>query len=1169
MPQQVVNLKIRGLNTNDQYLGEAQPGSFLECKNFNHDRDGVLEKRRGFFLYGDTLGSSVDRVKQLFTYKGRVIRHYLSTLDYDNGSGTFTSWSGSYDEPAPDEQRMKAQEMSGNFYFTSDNGIKKISASSASDFSSVNIVDAGGVKALDVTLKANYATPGFFIPLSKVAYRIVWAYRDKNNNVVRGTPSSFTTVINASETDTSVVDLTFPIPDDITTEHFYEIYRSALVTSLTLDGLEDLIPEDELFLVVEDFPATLTGSVTVTDITPDDFRLGGSLLYTNPISGEGILQANEPPPLAKDIALYKNYSFYANTKSRHRLDLNLISTNGFVSGDTKLIISSTQQTDQYTFVGETSESNIEWTTANYAAITDLDAKYFFLKSASGTRDYFLWFDATGTTAKPINLDVAGKIEIPVDVSAAVTNEDVVDAMKAILDLTLDFVATKSGAGGTDSIITITNCCNGDTDPYHISNATLDPIPTPAGGAITFNDQTTTGDGEDTSLGEIILSTKLTPGQRIEEMSRSIVKVINAASGGIVSAQYLSGPDDVPGQMIFEARDVEDVDFYIGIEETTPGANASFNPEVPNVFDITSYTQANPAEITTGSAHGFTTGFNAIIFGTTGDTPNVDGTHDVIVTSPTTFTIPIDTTIGTVGTGGRVFLTSIVSDNEAAPNRIYYSKQQQPEAVPLVNFIDIGPKDKSIKRIIALRDSLYILKEDGVYRLSGEVPATFTVSIWDSSAIINAPDTAAVLNNIIYCLTTAGVASIKDTGVEIESKNIENYINSSIRNNNYGKYSFGLASETDRAYYMWITEKSSDASATQCLRFNTDTTSWTVWDVAKTAGVINSSDDKIYLGASDTNQIEKERKDLERTDHADREFTVQLLAQGISGNTITQLSTFTNVEIGDVIHQVQYLTLAQYNRTLRKLDLDPGLTDTDYESLLVMVNGDNITSKMFELKDKLNLDDTDSFVDTNGNAAYVFTGPSLHVDIQTEFNEIVDRLNESPTTIYNNYFKSEGIVNYEAIIIDKDKDFKVLTVFEMPSFIIADMTVYKAFESKVTWTPNHAGDPSALKRITDATVLFEDLSFTTGRVTYQTDLIKSFEGPEFVGEGTGIFGQVDFGEEGFGGVAASRPQRVIIPRDKSRCRYVSPRYQHENARENIKIYGISLTIEMTSQRGYRS
>jgi len=50
----------------------------------------------------------------------------------------------------------------------------------------------------------------------------------------------------------------------------------------------------------------------------------------------------------------------------------------------------------------------------------------------------------------------------------------------------------------------------------------------------------------------------------------------------------------------------------------------------------------------------------------------------------------------------IVAASVVATNLVNPNRIYYSKFQQPEAVPIVNFIDVGSKDTQILRVIALR-----------------------------------------------------------------------------------------------------------------------------------------------------------------------------------------------------------------------------------------------------------------------------------------------------------------------------------------------------------------------------------------------------------------------------------------------------------------------------------
>jgi hypothetical protein len=73
--------------------------------------------------------------------------------------------------------------------------------------------------------------------------------------------------------------------------------------------------------------------------------------------------------------------------------------------------------------------------------------------------------------------------------------------------------------------------------------------------------------------------------------------------------------------------------------------------------ITSSSIANPTVITTGSAHGLTTGDTVVISGHTGSTPSINGTHIATVTGASTFTIPVNVTVG--GTGGTTNIVNIL------------------------------------------------------------------------------------------------------------------------------------------------------------------------------------------------------------------------------------------------------------------------------------------------------------------------------------------------------------------------------------------------------------------------------------------------------------------------------------------------------------------------------
>lgn len=66
-------------------------------------------------------------------------------------------------------------------------------------------------------------------------------------------------------------------------------------------------------------------------------------------------------------------------------------------------------------------------------------------------------------------------------------------------------------------------------------------------------------------------------------------------------------------------------------------------------EITSSSVANPTVITTVTPHGLITGDVIIISSHAGSTPSINGQHTVTVTGASTFTIPVNVTVG--GTGG--------------------------------------------------------------------------------------------------------------------------------------------------------------------------------------------------------------------------------------------------------------------------------------------------------------------------------------------------------------------------------------------------------------------------------------------------------------------------------------------------------------------------------------
>ena len=1411
------------------------------------DFDNTVQSRRGFGEFGNKIDDD-SVAKQLMTYKGRILRHFTNKLSFDStGNGSFLNFSGSYSELV-DRLRIKYFEINSNLYFTTNEGIKKISAKSADDFTTDTgfITNAGAVKALGIEGAITPSAAGFLPAQSKVAYKVLWAKKDANGNIIRGVPSSRFVVTNTSKdinageeftitvttagagihkqfdattavagavitinnhgytngtkvrlygtiapeinkisdyyivnsntndfglaltsggtaitltdiagtsfiysginnshyftfdsptnkyacwfnisgediapTDTTLVgrdlreveiykiasktkenymakiaetlslildiqvqasatevtvtnvdggnvldaskgnitvatpapelievstifdgqtaigtpanvDLSFIVPTQIITDddrqYFYEIYRTAPITVVPGLTLNDIDPGEE-FQKIAESPVTenstpIPSTITYQDIAPETFRLGGLFLYTNPVTGEGALQSNEPPPIAHDVAVFKGSAFYANTKERHRLQFNLLSVSQFISGTSKIYIGNSSALREYTFVGQ---NEIITFTAKKKSET-VGGSYFDVFSAQNKIKYRVWFDK-GTIAHSFTevviseatdeititnhgLATNDKVTIsgtslpggltagtyyairindnifkltttvgglPFDLSAAagtatithtsaIPNSDSsillrvafsgypdtiqgsVDAfIDAFFDI-LDFEVTDEGAG----VVRLVYTDNGEANAVTQSSPTTGWV-----NPILVQD----GFGEDASQNEVLLSGLASQGLSVEDTARSLERVINKDASSPVTAYYSSGLNDLPGILILESKSLVDDAFYLAFSHTT--TTPIFEPSLPVIKTVTDV--LIPGVFTTSANHDLSIGQQIYTFIKPTSLPVLLTGKKTVATTPalTTFSISGFSTTSNYSSFDQaiIFPADVVSDNSVNPNRVYFSKIQQPEAVPLVNYIDIGPRDKAIQRIMALRDSLVVLKEDGVYIISGPSAPNFSVRLSDSSALTYAPDTATNLNNLIYVLTSQGVVTVSETGVGVISRNIENKIQEVANAKfNYKLMSWGMSSESDRCYLLWLPEKTTDMYPTQAFRYNTFTRTWTRWTKPANCGVVNPADDKIYLGdSSGRPYVLKERKNFERQDYSDREIVRGLGANAINATTFT-ISSVSELEPGDALVQYQYLDVNKFNRFLKKLDRDSLMSD-DYYSTLKAVAGDSLASKLSLVVSKLIADGL------TGTPAS--SNSEITTDIRDDFNAIINYLNSpSAATGFKNYKLAVDLLVYETIVVGVNSRLNTVEVKFSNKFVQGDVSFFKAIKCLVQYSPQHFGKPESTKQVSEGTFIFDQNNFWGGIVAYSSDRSFDFASINFSGKGPGFWDGYSWANATFGGGGNEVPVRTLIPRDKSRCRYLHVQFTHLNAREEWKLIGVSLEPRDVSTRGYR-
>jgi len=320
-------------------LSQVPIGSLLQATNVVVDYDGLLSGRRGIRQFGTALvatGGAETNVFQEWFYKDSKLVWYgdpTVVVDdplrfffaYDSdGLGTWVETTHPFSSPAyAFTDTYRSVQSNKNFYLTSTTGLLK------TDDPATALFPAGAPPGLDGTAALTGAS-GFMSDNTEIAYRMTWEVTDANNNSFEGTPSTRIIVSNSSGGSRNV-NATFTIPNDVTTDTTYNIYRSVMSASATTD------PSDELQLV-------LTGHVTGADITNGFFTVLdavpeselGAALYTN--SGQqGISQANNIPPLANDVCFFSGYVIYAAATSQQKFLLSLLSAEppfGIQVGDT-------------------------------------------------------------------------------------------------------------------------------------------------------------------------------------------------------------------------------------------------------------------------------------------------------------------------------------------------------------------------------------------------------------------------------------------------------------------------------------------------------------------------------------------------------------------------------------------------------------------------------------------------------------------------------------------------------------------------------------------------------------------------------------------------------------------------------------------------------------------
>ena len=108
--------------------------------------------------------------------------------------------------------------------------------------------------------------------------------------------------------------------------------------------------------------------------------------------------------------------------------------------------------------------------------------------------------------------------------------------------------------------------------------------------------------------------------------------------------------------------------------------------------------------------------------------------------------------------------------DVLPHGIVWSSPDEPEHVPPRYSALVGDKSKAILALAPTRDALYVLKEDGVWSLTG-VNGNFTISPLDPTTRCALPSSVRGLNGRVYFLSNKGLVAIEDGSITVVSEPI--------------------------------------------------------------------------------------------------------------------------------------------------------------------------------------------------------------------------------------------------------------------------------------------------------------------------------------------------------------------------------------------------------------
>lgn len=770
---------------------------------------GVMETRPSFDLLFEASDTTV-RIKALREFQGRLLMvgsgGAFGAWDLINqdGLGFISPGANAFMPPDYNASETKFTEARGSLHMTGTAGVVVV------ENQNPTVVDAR-LSGVDMRIVPSWDAASFVgaavTPARAFAYRFVLVRTDSHGYVRRSPPSS-RVLLSGTSAPFAYGEGFFRLSGDVVVGDQIEIYRTLALVGMTAR------PEHFLSftytLTADDVAAGVTG--VLVDSTPEA-ELGAEL-YTDDAQLTAVA-AKYRAPQAQSLALWQRCMWFGRTKPVYRLTLQLVNL-------------------YYAGVPLYSSHDRLWVITSGSSV----------------------IAAADTTGLVVGMPVSDHVALSPRLDGQyIRGLSYIVSIVPNTSFTINTIAF-ADSGGT----------NGFGMPANATPGLTALVPSGAWISGGFGFSLAAGYTTTEMRAGMYVSTHdaVHGGPQVASAFPAGTKIVRIVDAVTVVTDHAATASDVGFLYVGDVVTINAIDYYAWL-----GRLNVYTVLAPRLFGIGSQHDANTAgpsnvgmavQNLVGRVNADYVAGNAPVFAVLlGDAWNFN---------PATFdSAGLLTDPGTLGSSFELesdFVTPIVvssscpaafspslpqtSEDPSTPNRVHFSDVDEPESVPLLNYIDIGARQSPILALVPLRNALLVFKSDGLWRITGSGPSQWSVDPLDLTLTLLRPELVSVSQNRAYCWAKGGFYEVDESGsrslsvgkLDVELREHALYLTS---NTTHGAW-VAVVQERN-IVLLGIPTNLGGAFTEKVLCYHQTTGAWTEWPVSWGKVAESASFDRLY------------------------------------------------------------------------------------------------------------------------------------------------------------------------------------------------------------------------------------------------------------------------------------------------------------------------------------